>query len=90
MLADEVPAENMAQCQAGLLVSGRDWCDYVSYAGGWPAHIIRVTPDPAWQNAIADALEQFEETVDRIVTDWHNRYGALPKTERVIEHEITF
>ena len=34
ILADEVPPEYMAQMQAALLVSGRDWCDYVSYCGG--------------------------------------------------------
>jgi hypothetical protein len=30
ILADEVPAHYMAQCQAGLLVTGRKWIDFVS------------------------------------------------------------
>ena len=36
ILEDRVPAENYAQIQCGLLVSGRDWCDYVSFCGGMP------------------------------------------------------
>lgn len=87
MLADEVPVENLAQIHMGFMVSGREWCDYLSYAGGWPAYIKRVTPDPQWQNAIGDAVERFEETVDAMVADYFNRYGSLPKTER-IEQEI--
>jgi hypothetical protein len=88
MLADEVPPENMAQLQAGLMVSGREWCDYVSYCGGWPVYITRVTPDQRWQDAIADAVERFEETVEQMVLTYFNRYGSLPKTERVLEQEI--
>ena len=42
VLADEVPAENMAQLQCGLLVSGRKWIDYVSYCGGMPLWVKRV------------------------------------------------
>jgi putative phage-type endonuclease len=48
ILADEVPAHYMAQCQAGLLVTGRKWIDFVSYVGGMPLYVKRVEPDPAW------------------------------------------
>jgi hypothetical protein len=47
ILADEVPPENMAQLQCGLLVSGREWIDYVSYCGGMPMYVKRVYPDTA-------------------------------------------
>jgi len=50
-----VPVENMAQIQCGLLVSGRDWCDYLSYSGGMPLYRIRVEPDKRWFKAIASA-----------------------------------
>jgi hypothetical protein len=36
----------MAQLQCGLLVSGREWIDYVSYCGGMPMYVKRVLPDP--------------------------------------------
>ena len=42
ILADDVPPDVMPQIQAGLLVSGREWCDYISYCGGMPMWIKRV------------------------------------------------
>jgi hypothetical protein len=57
ILADEVPALYMPQLQAGLLVSGRQWIDYVSYCGGMPLYVKRVLPDPAWADAINAELE---------------------------------
>ena len=53
IIAGTVPAENMAQIQAGLLVSGRDWCDYISYCGGMRPWIKRVEPDTRWSPSIA-------------------------------------
>lgn len=83
ILADEVPAENVAQCQAGLLVSGRAWLDYVSFCGGMPLYVKRVHPDPRWQVAIIDALTQFEETAAQMIDTFTQRTKNAPKTERV-------
>lgn len=59
-LDDEVPAENMAQLQTGLLVSGHDWIDYMSYTGGMPPYVKRVYPDPAWFDVIHAAAAHLE------------------------------
>lgn len=48
ILSGQVPAENMAQLQSGLLVSGRDWIDYVSFCGGMPLYVKRVYPEQRW------------------------------------------
>ena len=45
--ADQVPAEYMLQLQTGLLVTGRQWIDFVSYCGGMPMYVKRVFPDAA-------------------------------------------
>jgi hypothetical protein len=78
----------MAQLQCGLLVSGREWIDYVSYCGGMPMWVKRVLPDPRWHEAIVAAVEQFERTA----AEWTEAYDAaiegLPTTERVIEMEM--
>jgi hypothetical protein len=55
ILEDRVPAENVAQIQAGLLVSGRDWCDYVSYCAGMPLYVKQVLPDSDWHDSIVAA-----------------------------------
>lgn len=83
ILADEVPAMYIPQCQAGLLVSGRQWLDYVSFHGGLPLFTKRVYPDPRWFDAIEAACRQFEETAAQMVTDYETRVAGLPSTERV-------
>lgn len=88
VLSSEVPAENMAQIQCGLLVSGRDWCDYVSYCGGMPLWIKRVTPDPRWQEAIVAAVENFERAVEQMASDYLAAVDGLPATERVTDLEL--
>jgi len=83
ILADEVPLENMAQCQAGLLVSGREWIDYVSYCGGMPLYVKRVLPDPKWREAILEALSLFEEAARPMLKAYEAATANLPLTERI-------
>lgn len=83
ILADQVPAENMAQLQCGLLVSGRTWCDYVSYCGGMPMYVKRVEPDERWQAAIVAAVEKFETTAAEMVAAYSKATEGLAQTERV-------
>lgn len=88
ILEDAVPAENMAQIQCGLLVSGRAWCDYVSYCGGMPLYVKRVEPDPEWFDVIVVAVDMFEENAERMVAEYERVTANLPATERIVEMEI--
>lgn len=93
VLADAVPAENMAQIQAGLLVSGRSWCDYVSYCGGMPLWTKRVEPDHQWHEAILDAVAAFEATAREMIRAYTALIDGRPETERINhfpELEIVF
>ncbi len=83
VLADEVPAENMGQIQCGLLVSGRKWCDYISYSGGMAMWKKRITPDPEWHRAIVAAVAEFELTAERMVDAYLSATEGLPATERI-------
>lgn len=83
ILTDEVPAHYMGQCQAGLLVSGRKWIDFVSYVGGLPLYRKRAYPDAAWFAAITAACIAFEKDVTQIVADYNTRVAGLPTTERI-------
>lgn len=89
ILADAVPAANMAQLQCGLLVSGRDWIDYVSYCGGMPLWVKRVTPQQEWFDAIVGAVQAFEDAAADIISTYRERTAGLPATERTLELEIT-
>lgn len=90
-LADRVPAYNVAQLQAGLFITGRQWIDYVSYSAGLPLFVKRVYPDPAWHAAIEATAERFELEVQRVVSAFETRSAGYPATERRPElDEIRF
>ena len=83
IVADAVPAENMAQIQTCLLVTGRSWWDYVSYAGGMPMWTKRVEPDEQWFQAIVAAVEQAEIAIRDQIATYQERTAGLPMTERI-------
>jgi hypothetical protein len=83
VIGDEVPQQYMAQCQAGLLVSGRKWLDFVSYVGGMHIYVKRVLPDPAWFAVIEAACRTFETSVAALVADYTKRVEGQPVAERI-------
>lgn len=88
---NEVPEEYMLQVQAGILVSGRNWWDYVSYSGGMPMWVIRVDPIQKYQDAIKEACAAFELKVLEVMGEYEMRLQAcaeLIETEREIEQEV--
>lgn len=91
ILADEVPAEYLLQCQTGLLVTGRKWLDFISYCGGLPMFVKRVWPCPEIQQAIIAAASAFEQRLAAAqarYAEWLARQPVIINTERTIEKEI--
>jgi hypothetical protein len=82
-LSATVPTENIAQIQACMLVTGRGWWDYCSYAGGWPLMVERVYADPAWHIAIRDALNAFEENAAVMIANYNAATAGAPIALRV-------
>lgn len=83
--SDEVPEEYTLQLQTALLVTGREWIDFISYCGGLPMYVRRVEPDPEIQEAIIAAATAFEERVAEIEQQYRSTLSAMPKvipTER--------
>lgn len=80
VLSGAIPDYNRAQVQAFLHVTGRAWCDFISYLPGEPLCVIRDFPDPRWQNAIRSAAEQFEETAIAAVARYERATHGLPST----------
>lgn len=67
-----LPSENVAQVQGQLLVTGRLWCDYVSYCRGLPQLKLRVYRDIAYLSNLKYELDQFLADLESAVA----RYGA--------------
>lgn len=82
ILADEVPAQHMAQIQTSLVVSGRKWWDFMSHHGGLRPYVKRVYPDPRWHAAIVDAVAALEQRAEEMVRGYETRTEGLPDTER--------
>ena len=56
------PAHN-AQVQGELWVTGRAWCDFMSYFPGLPPLLVRVEPDSKYQAALDDLMPKFVQEV---------------------------
>ena len=85
-----IPAEYMLQVQTGLLVSERDWLDFVSYSGGLHMAVVRVWPDDAIQSAILEACEAAEEKIADAIAQYHATVAAsgFVPTERKERQEM--
>lgn len=82
ILSDRPPTTNMAQMQAGMFVTGRAWCDYISYSAGLPLFVKRVHADPNWFAAIEAAAIAFETNVTDVIARYTNASRFMPATER--------
>lgn len=87
----EVPAEYMIQLQTGLLVSERQWIDFISYSGGLPLYRHRVHADAEIQQAIVTAAAAFEARLAEKEQEYRATLANMDQviqTERRIELEM--
>ena len=93
IVENEMPSDYMLQVQTGLLISEREWCDFITYSAGMPMLTLRVYPDKAVQDAIVTAATVFHGKLDAMVQAYKDRLAdtnnRLIPTERRIEMEIT-
>jgi hypothetical protein len=59
LLDGKLPAEHLAQVQGALWITGRAWCDFVSYWPRLPIFITRVHRDEAYIAKLAAAVAEF-------------------------------
>lgn len=83
----EVPKEHILQVQTGLLVTGRKWCDYLSFTGGMPLMPVRVYPDKDVHEAIVAACTAFEGKISTMINAYRDRLRSSKwvETERLVE-----
>jgi predicted phage-related endonuclease len=92
IIDNAMPDDYAIQVQAELLVTGRAWCDFVSYSGGLPMIPIRVYPDAKIQAAIVEAASAFEARLAEKLTEYRHALATnrkLVPTERRVEQEMT-
>lgn len=64
IISDMLPDEFRIQVQTGLLVTEREWCDFISYSGGYPMMVKRIYPDKEIQEYIVAAATIFHEKLE--------------------------
>lgn len=65
--ADKVPSEHVPQIQCGLMVSGREWLDFISYSRGTPLFVKRVYRDEPYIKTMQDEIARFYEEMDAVL-----------------------
>ena len=83
VVENRVPDRYIAQVQTGLLVSGREWIDFISYCPGVPLFVKRVEPDQRWFDAIVQAAENFEANAACAIAEYEENVAGMPVTEYV-------
>src|SRR3990167_2988505 len=84
IVSRQMPLEYVIQVQTGLLVSERDWIDFISYSAGMPMMTLRVYPDPVIQEGIIRAATMFHEKLENKLLEYA---GALLSDMRLIPTE---
>ena len=64
---NEVPDDYVMQIQTALLVTGREWIDFVSYWPKLPLFVKRVHRDEAYIARISVSVEDFNNELDALV-----------------------
>jgi hypothetical protein len=82
------PPEHAMQLQTGLLVSERQWIDYVSYSGGMPMYVHRVYPDAAIHEAIVNIAGGFEARLADKLKIYEEAAAQFVPTKRRVEQEM--
>lgn len=62
-----IPPEHVAQVQGQLWLSGRQWCDFVSYSPGVKLFKVRVYRDAEYIGQISDAVKAFNHELRLLV-----------------------
>jgi predicted phage-related endonuclease len=91
IIEQAVPDEYVLQIQTGLLVTGRRWCDFISYCGGMPMVTIRMHADSHTQAAIVAAATAFEARMAEAMALYRMAVDGAARviaTERRIEQEM--
>lgn len=67
---NRLPPEHVAQVQGQLWISGRAYCDFVSYWPKLPLFVIRVERDEAYIAKLAQAVADFNDELSAIVAKY--------------------
>ena len=90
--ADVVPVDYVLQVQTIMLVTERQWCDFVSYSNGMHMATVRAYPDATIQTAIVEAAAAFEKRLAEKMSVYHaalaSKARLIPTERRIIGQDM--
>ena len=67
LIKNRLPVEYVQQVQGQMLITGRLWCDCMSYYPSMKPLIVRVERDEEYLNCLRSALQTFCEELEEII-----------------------
>lgn len=83
ILDPAMPAEHAIQVYTGLLVSGRKWCDYISYTPGLPLFVYSVEYDKSIAEKIVVAAIAAELRLVEMFNTYSDQACKYPMTKYI-------
>lgn len=84
---DGMPPEHMAQIQGQLWITGRDWCDFVSFDSRMPGalrlYVERIQRDDAYIASLEAEVRSFLADVDAMVASLLSKSQSIEESNRV-------
>lgn len=87
LLDGGLPLKYRCQAHGHLIVTGRDWCDFLSYAQGLPHLLVRIEPDE-FTDKLRACLEQFCDELAQARETFAKKYGPPPSVADEVAEEI--
>jgi hypothetical protein len=78
-----IPNEHYAQVQTGLWVTGREWCDFISYSNGMRMMVVRIKADPDYHALIEEAAKSFEAKVADVIAHYELNSDGMIMAEYI-------
>ena len=69
LMKGKLPAAYVQQVYGELLVTGREWADFMSYSPGLPLFIVRVERDEDFMPKLEYELIMFSEELDKVCAE---------------------
>jgi hypothetical protein len=85
-----VPAEYVPQVQTGLAVTGRAWCDFITYAPGLPLFVKRCQRNELAIAYLITAAQAAEVELQRLMELYTTKAAIFPATEPIQPEQEIF
>lgn len=79
----DMPSEHVLQVQTGLAISGRQWCDFISYTPGLPLFVHRNYRDETLIELILAGIEFSNLMMLDMEQRYYEEAGQFPATEKI-------